>query len=684
MSAKNKNANLIRKGEKLPELLAPAGSYEALCAAIDGGADAIYMGGVAFNARINAKNFTEDEMRRGIALAHSYGAKVYVAANTLIYDRELDGFLRAAEQAYLCGADALIVADLGAAVAVRDRMDIELHASTQLSGHGVEASNILEEAGFSRMVCAREMSERDIRSFIDNSALECEVFVHGALCVCHSGQCLFSSLVGGRSGNRGECAQPCRLPFKGKGRQEYPLSLKDLSLATHIPKLCDMGISSLKIEGRMKSPEYVRDVTKIWRRLLDQKRAATAEDMRELEAVFSRGGFTDGYFTQRIDRKMLGIRSEAAKQTTRELAPFEKITRKITVDMKVRFIANEPVSLTLTRTDNGNSVTALGEIPQAARSAPIDGEMLRRSLGKLGDTPFVTGRFDAEIDGGLMLPVSLINALRRSAVEKLTELDNPERKENFAEVAVANPTKRRSQMKTATFYNAKAIPQKAYEYFDVIYTPLESYDGRTNGVALPPVIFDSERQKVSAMLKRAEELGAKHALVGNIGHLDLLNDLEMTVHGDFRLNVCNRASAAFVEKLGIEDVIMSPELTLAQMRDVGGKTLACVYGRVPLMVTEKCVGKELSDCDACKSEKLTLTDRRGVDFPVMRTFEHRSVIFNSVPFYMADRADLLQKNGISMSHFIFTVESEGEAQRVIEAYEKGLSPKDTAKIKRIK
>ncbi len=684
MSAKNKNADLIRKGEKLPELLSPAGSYEALCAAIDGGADAIYMGGVAFNARINAKNFTEEEMRRGIALAHSYGAKVYVAANTLIYDRELDGFLRAAEQAYLCGADALIVADLGAAVAVRERMDIELHASTQFSGHGVEASNILEKAGFSRMVCAREMSERDIRSFIDSSALECEVFVHGALCVCHSGQCLFSSLVGGRSGNRGECAQPCRLPFWGKGRQEYPLSLKDLSLAMHIPKLCDMGISSLKIEGRMKSPEYVRDVTKIWRRLLDQKRAATVEDMRELEAVFSRGGFTDGYFTQRIDRKMLGIRSEAAKQTTRELAPFEKITRKIDVDMKVRFVANEPVSLTLTRTDNGNSVTALGEIPQAARSAPIDGEMLRRSLGKLGDTPFVTGRFDAEIDGGLMLPVSLINALRRSAVEKLTELDNPERKENFAEVAVANPTKRRSQMKTATFYNAKAIPQKAYEYFDVIYTPLESYDGRTNGVALPPVIFDSERQKVSAMLKRAEELGAKHALVGNIGHLDLLNDLEMTVHGDFRLNVCNRASAAVAEKLGIEDVIMSPELTLAQMRDVGGKTLACVYGRVPLMVTEKCVGKELSDCDVCKSGKLTLTDRRGVDFPVMRAFEHRSVIFNSVPFYMADRADLLQKNGISMSHFIFTVESEGEAQRIIEAYEKGLSPKDAARIKRIK
>ena len=683
MTAKNKIADLIRRGERLPELLCPAGSYEALCAAIDGGADAIYMGGSSFNARINAKNFTEEEMKRGIALAHHYGAKVYVAANTLIYDRELDGFLRAAERAYLCGADALIIADLGAAEAVRSRIDIELHASTQLSGHGVDASRVLEKAGFSRMVCAREMSENDIRGFIENSSLECEVFVHGALCVCHSGQCLFSSLVGGRSGNRGECAQPCRLPFKNRGRQEYPLSLKDLSLAMHIPTLCDMGISSLKIEGRMKSPEYVRDVTKIWRRLLDRRSAATPDDMKELEAVFSRGGFTDGYFTQRIDRKMLGVRSEASKQATRELAPFEKITRKINADIKIRFVTEEPVMLTVERTDNGKNVTVYGEIPQAARSAPIDETTLKRCLGKLGDTPFVLGRLETELDEGLMLPVSAINALRRHAVEKLLELDIPRRSADFTEAVIASPTNQRDGMRTAVFYNRDAIPQKAYGYFDVIYTPLENYDGKTNGILMPPVIFDSERERISAMLKRAEALGAEHVLIGNIGHLSLVKDLGMTVHGDFRLNVCNRASVAFIEKLGIEDVVVSPELTIAQIRDVGGKTLACVYGRLPLMVTEKCVGKELADCGACKKGRVTLTDRRGVDFPVMRTFEHRSLIFNSVPFYMADRRDELRQNRISMLHFIFTVETENEARQIIEAYEKGLPPKDL-KIKRIK
>ena len=684
MSAKNKTAAEIRSGERLPELLSPAGSYGALCAAIEGGADAVYMGGVAFNARINAKNFTEDELKRGIALAHSYGAKVYIAANTLIYDRELDGFLRAAEHACLCGADALIVADLGAAMSVRSRMDIELHASTQLSGHGVAASYALEKAGFSRMVCAREMNAADIRHFVDESPLECEAFVHGALCVCHSGQCLFSSLVGGRSGNRGECAQPCRLPFKVRGRQEYPLSLKDLTLAAHIPELCDMGVASLKIEGRMKSPEYVRDVTRIWRRLLNERRAASAEDIKELEAVFSRSGFTDGYFTGRIGKKMLGVRSEEQKHLTRELTPFDKITRKIAVDMSMSILNGLPVTLTVSRADNGKSVTVTGEAPQLARTAPIDEGTVRRSLLKLGDTPFTAQNIDIELDSGLMLPISALNALRRSAVERLMSLDTPAHTARLSDAVKAKPTKKRVKTRTAIFYDTDAIPERAYEYFDIIYTPIERYTGSTNGVALPPVIFDSEREKVCAMLDRAKDLGAEHVLVGNVGHLELVKNIGMTVHGDFRLNVCNNGTAAYIESLGIEDVILSPELTLAQMRDIGGKTSVCVYGRTPLMITEKCVGKEISDCGACASGKVALTDRRGVRFPVLRVFEHRSMIMNSVPFYMADRAAELDKNGIVMRHFIFTVESKNEADKVIAAYEKRLSPKDTVKVKRIK
>ena len=427
-AAKNALADAIRRGERLPELLSPAGSYAALMAAIEGGADAVYMGGVAFNARIGAKNFTEEEMRRGISLAHSYGVKVYIAANTLIYDRELDGFLRAAEYAYSCGADALIVADIGAAAEVRRRIPIALHASTQLSAHGSGVCQTLEESGFSRVVCAREMSRRDIKSLIDNSPLEAEVFVHGALCVSHSGQCLFSSLVGGRSGNRGECAQPCRLPYKtGRGGQDYPLSLKDLTLASHIPELCELGITSLKIEGRMKSPEYVRDVTSIWRRLLDSRQSASAQDMRELEDIFSRSGFTDAYFTERVGKGMLGVRSDKQKQISRTLVPFEKITRRIPISMQLTVSADAPTRLILTRLDNARSVCVEGEPAQLARTAPMSADAFKKSLVKLGDTPYRAESVSVDVGEGLMMPVSAINALRRAAIEKLNNPENADR-----------------------------------------------------------------------------------------------------------------------------------------------------------------------------------------------------------------------------------------------------------------
>ncbi len=679
----NVRAKEIREGRMLPELLCPAGSYRALEAAIEGGADAIYMGGVAFNARINAKNFTSDELRRGISLAHSYGAKVYITANTLIYDRELDGFLRACEDAYVSGADALIVADLGAASEIKKRIPIELHASTQVSGHGADAASALEKAGFSRMVCAREMSAENIRSFIDNSPLEAEVFVHGALCVCHSGQCLFSSLVGGRSGNRGECAQPCRLPYRGQSRgEEYPLSLKDLCLAPHIPELCDMGVASLKIEGRMKSPEYVREVTRIWRRLLDERRAASADDMRELEAVFSRSGFTDGYFVGRVGRKMLGVRSEEQKRVSREIAPFERISRKIPVDMKMTVRENAPVSLAITRADNGQSTFVFGDAPQIARTAPIDRETVKRSLLKLGDTPFEARAVEIELDGGLMLPISALNAVRRRAVEQLLADDTE--KEPIKSADKSRAKNKRKSCRAAMFYDVDEIPSSAYSFFDVIYTPLEHYTGSTNGVALPPVIFDSERKKIGELLVAAKQKGAEHVLVGNIGHLSLVSDLGLHIHGDLRLNVVNASSAAYAEELGVEDVVLSPELCMAQMRDIGGSTYALVYGRAPLMVTEKCVGKETGGCYECADGKTYLTDRKGIRFPVRRTFEHRSVIFNSVPFYMADKADALASYGLTMEFFVFSTESADEVDTLITAYKKKSPPRANMAVKRIK
>ena len=668
----------------LPELLAPAGSPTALRAAIEGGADAIYVGGVAFNARINAKNFTEDELGDAIALAHSYGVKVYIAANTLIYDREREDYLRAAEKAYLLGADALIVADIGMARELKKRIPIELHASTQMSGHSVAAARELADAGFSRMVCAREMSGEDIRSFCKNSPIEAEVFVHGAICVSTSGQCLFSSLVGGRSGNRGECAQPCRLPYStGKGRQGYPLSLCDLSLARHVTELCDMGVASFKIEGRMKSPEYVRDVTAIWRRLLDEGRNATDRDMAELAKIFSRGGFTDGYYTGRKDRTMLGIRSENDKKQSAELKPFENITRKIPIELTAKILADRPIELTAKTADNSATVT--GAVPERAINAPLSEEVVRRNLSKLGATPYALKSLELELDDGLMLPISALNALRRSAIEALTP--KAERSESdISRVALEDPEDNRRPSRSATFFDPTAIPDEAFEYFDRIFIPLEHYAdyGREGmGVMLPETIFDSQLAEVEKMLGEAKKMGAKDALVCNIGHIEIAKKQGFEIYGDMRLNAASRSSVAALMDMGVRDVIVSPELGLAQLRDIGGNSRAIVYGRAPLMLTEKCVGRELGGCESCKSGKIELTDRRGVSFPVRMRYGHRSVIFNSAPFYMADKTRELRDKTIVAWHFIFSCESEREIKQVISAYKKSTPPTSQA-IKRIK
>ena len=651
----------------LPELLCPAGDPTALAAAIDAGADAIYFGSCDFNARKHATNFTPDDMREAIKLAHAYGVKVYITQNTLVLDREISAYLRAAESALVAGADALIVADLGGAMEIHRRFpEAELHASTQMSGHNVAAAKRLAELGFSRMVCAREMSLADLRTFTEQSPIEAEVFVHGALCVCHSGQCLFSSVVGGRSGNRGECAQPCRLPFGEKGREAYPLSLKDLALAEHIPALIDAGVASLKIEGRMKSPEYVREVTRVYRRLLDERRGADKNEMKLLAEVFSRGGFTDGYFKGRVHSGMLGVRSEADKQSSRVLEPFRGIERKIPIDMEIRLLCDRPAELTVLSGARGGSAT--GPIPFAAKTAPMTRESVIGRLTKLGGTPYTPGRIILSLDEGLMLPVSALNALRRDALadmEKTTEQEVVK-----ASVEVLSPNKKAYAQRTARFDRPEQIPAEAHEYFDLIYLPLERYDGSVDGVILPPVIFDSEREQVGQMLLAAKEKGARHALVGNVGHLDMVLALGLVPHGDFRLNATNNASVAMTERLGFSDILLSPELTLPQIRDIGGAKSLIVYGRLPLMILEKCVGRELGDCRLCDEGKTELVDRRGARFPVLRAFAHRSLICNSLPTCMSDMQDRLSELGTCGEHFIFTVETADECRRVIEAFEK--------------
>lgn len=661
---------------KLPELLAPAGTPRALQAAIEAGADAVYLGGPDFNARMRAENFTPVTMRESIALAHAYGLRAYVTLNTLVTDRELPAFTEAAYQADCAGADALIVADLGGAAAIHRALPhVELHASTQASGHSADAAKSLATLGFTRMVLAREASYADMARFVKECGMETEVFVHGALCVSHSGQCLFSSLVGGRSGNRGACAQPCRLPDKSG---KYPLSLKDLCLAPHVPELIDMGVHSLKIEGRLKSPEYVRDVVRIWRHLLDERRAASKEEMEAFATIFSRGGFTDAYFKKTIGRGMLGVRSEADKDASREVAPFTGITRRMPLSLSLTMKANTP--LTLTATANGKAVTVTGDIPLIAQNAPMNEAAVREKLLKLGGTPYEATDVQIVLDEGLMVPVSRLNALRRDALAALMS----KKAANGCEKPHYSPFKAtgtRVERPTARFASAEKIPPTAHTYFAHIYLPLDRYAPPADGVVLPAVIFDSEREGVLQQLKDAVHRGATHALVGNVGHLSLALEAGLVPHGDFRLNVTNGNTLSVLLNLGFADALLSPELTLPQIRDIKGASDAIIYGRIPLMILEKCVGKELGSCADCKKDALALTDRRGECFPVLREAPHRSIICNSRPTVMSDKCRELTAAGINGGHFIFTTETAAEAARVIEDYQNGRAP--TGPVRRI-
>ncbi|MBR3837818.1 MAG: U32 family peptidase [Clostridia bacterium] len=544
--------------EKKPELLCPVGGQDTLQAALRGGADAVYFGATEFNARMNAKNFDRAALSDAVFRCHEKGVRVYVTLNTLLTDRQIPRAMELVSFLYQTGADALILADRGLSALIHAAFpDLELHASTQASGHNLSAAIALAEAGFTRMVCARELDQKNLKTLCAASPIEIELFVHGAICASHSGQCLMSSMIGDRSGNRGECAQPCRLPYNGG----YPLSFKDLSLAGHVEEILSLGVSSLKIEGRMKGASYVYTAASIWRTLLDEGRSATPKEMARLAGAFSRSGFTDGYFTRRLGSDMLGVRT----------AQDKKITEKTAVSYR--------------------------EIERCA------------------------------------LPITLSREPKKIAEPALP----PKKKTGFG--------------RSARFLKPEQIPQT--DLFREIYLPLAVFDGaRANGVILPSVIMDSERPFVRSALEKAVNEGVRHVLVGNLGHLDLVKDLHVTLHGDFRLNITNSFSLSSYPDFA--DVIVSPELNLAQLRDLRGEKSVIVYGKIPLMLLEKQVGTKC------------LRDRRGVCFPVIRE-GGRDVVLNSVPIYMLDREKDLKERGITLRHYIFTTESPQEVKKILSA-----------------
>lgn len=666
----------------LPELLAPAGSFAALEAAIEGGADAVYFGSSQFNARMRAGNFDDEEIERAIRLCRAYGVKSYITMNIRLFDRELSDALHLAKRLYEIGADALIVADNGLAKEIKRALpDFEIHASTQLSGHTVSDAEALRNAGFSRMVCPREISRNDLHSLCQNSPVEIEMFVHGAYCVSFSGQCLMSAVMGGRSGNRGSCAQPCRQPYTLGGKKGYPVSLKDMCLAGHIEDIIASGVASLKLEGRQKPPEYVYGVTKTYRRLLDEGRNATESEMEYLKQLFSRQGFADGYYTKK-PANMLGVRT-LEEFNASEKTVFEGLRRKVSADVKVEAIVGQPLKYTMSTPYD--SITVCGDIVNAADAvAPMSEDDARACAAKLGNTPFVLQNFSLVSDENAFISRSMLNRLRRSACEAIEESGKRNTDGALAEYRKPKADKSTAMVFTAEFAHPSQIPQSAEEFFEEIFLPA----GRNTKYTpiLPPVNFDLQNDCYPE---------GKRLMVNTTGQLYEAAKRGYTPVCSHRLNVFNSATSSVLENMGSDWSVLSPELTAPQIRDIAAnKKTAIIYGRLPLMTLYRCAisdggtnckknGKGICQGEGnafCKSE---IIDRKGVSFPIISLPDCTNIVYNSVPVYMADKKKDLLAMGICRGHFIFSTETKEECEEIIRRYKEGLAAPDSMKFTRI-
>ncbi len=673
------------------ELLAPAGGFEALVAAVQSGADAVYMGFGAFNARRGAKNFTDEEFASAVAYCHLRGVRVFLTLNTLVTDRELDGAAEALRRASAMGADAVLVQDWGLLSLAREIVpDLPIHASTQMSIYTLGGANEAAALGMERVVLARELDRGEVREICAGCGAEIEVFGHGALCMCYSGQCEMSAVLGQRSGNRGACAQPCRLPYgvNGPCRNSYPLSLKDANLSAYLQEMEDMGVSCLKIEGRLKRPEYVAVVTSIYRRLLKEKRQPTAAESNALEQAFSRSGFTDGYWLGRKGRAMFGTRPEGLPEPkelfarARELYENGKENRKIPVNLHLTVRRGEPVRLGgACAVRNGVTIAmATGDAPEEARNRAVTAEELRQRLTKTGGTVFTAGSIEIELDEGLMVSASAVNGLRRELLDELAQRrqdiparrerpvpplpDAPERKQ---EVHFTFSISRPEQLTAALLAERPAIVYIPAELLDKM--DLSPYAGQTEFCAVLPRVFRTADEAVFRdILARHPEV--QSVSIGNLGHLAIAEGLGRTLRGDFGLNVYNSRAVKFWQDRGLASVTASFELRWQQVRDLR-KYIPCegiVYGRLPLMITENCVTKNNADC--AHGAGSLLTDRRGEQFPVLCAYGCRCEIENGKTLVLADKPEVF-RCGLTYGRLRFTTETPEECAAIARSHNRG-------------
>ena len=669
------------------ELLAPAGSMEAVAAAVQNGADAVYLGYGDFNARRNAKNFSREEFAAAVSYCHVRGAKVYLTLNTLLTDRELPQAADFALEASSLGADAVLVQDMGVLRMVRQvAPDLPVHASTQMTVHNLDGVKMVADLGMTRAVLSRELSRDQIEYICQHSPIEIEVFAHGALCMCYSGQCFLSSVIGGRSGNRGLCAQPCRLKYGWEGKADsYPLSLKDLSLAGYLRQLRKMGVTCVKLEGRMKRPEYVAVVTGIFSRAIHEDREPTAEEVNQLQAAFSRQGFTQGYYLDQQGPHMFGVREEtkepkelfAAARNTSQSGEAERVP----IPFSAMLRPGEPAHVGV-KDPEGRVSTVEGPVPEEARTRPLTTDAVEKQLARTGGTPYRAERMRVLVEDGLSLPLSTLNALRREALDGLTKQREalPQRRTGEYHPGARYENQREAPALTLSVRSADQVTQELLDLGPtLIYIPLEELAahpekanapaGTSIGVILPRIAWDREFPQMVENLKKVKDLGVKDALVGNLGMIQAAKELGFTLRGDFGLEVYNTQAVKEYKKLGFSSLTLSFELKFPQIRDISKAldTELITYGRLPLMIMENCIIKNRTGSCNCQNTNI-LTDRKGAKFPVVKAPGCRNELLNSQKLFLADKAADYRRIGLWAQRLLFTTETPDECVQVTRRY----------------
>ncbi len=672
------------------ELLAPAGSMEALRAAVQNGANAVYLGCGAYNARQGAKNFTPQTLVEAVKYCHVRGVQVHLTLNTLVSDKETEEVSALIRQAAQSGVDAFIVQDLGVLQLCRQiAPNIPLHGSTQMTVHSLPGVQLCAAWGLSRVVLSRELSREEIRYITANSPIEIEVFGHGALCMSYSGQCYLSAAIGGRSGNRGRCAQPCRQSY-GYGRYQnlHPLSLKDSCLVHYVRALEEMGVASLKLEGRMKRPEYVAAVTGVYRQALDTGHV-TRQMEEMLHTAFNRQGFTDGYYQGRTGEEMFGYRDERSdnpawlKALRQSYEGVENGLVPITLQATVR-----QNLFALTATDpEGRSCTLEGPRPEVARNLPLTREQLVSRLEKTGGTPYRCADIHCMLEPGLSLSAAAINALRRDVLNQLTalrarrdtpQLGKPKRLTRFSGPReLPGLTVQVTGREQITGRLLKMKPQVLYVPLHILAEDPALCESLTRQVkvcaVLPRIAHDGDIPKLKAAMSAVRAQGVREALVGNLGLLIPVRECGLRARGDFGLNIYSSGSMQVARDLELRSACLSFEMTLPQIRDVSkavpGELL--IYGRLPLMVTENCLIRGRNGQCTCHLAPLKLTDKTGADFPVIKDGNScRSVLLNGKKLNWLDRREDLNRLGLWAVRLYFTTENPQEVDQVLYAWQR--------------